>query len=548
MLDKFKKERESGKLREWLSGIISGAPVWNVFASRSQWLCPFCGQVGAAILARTELVDKALAHLCDKCPVFHTGVREPRFSKDQLDQKALFLEVKNQIVANPAWQQRNVQGHWYCPYCVRDSEVQIPLDGKINLEVVDKMYKHVESCFAFDHGRGGQKTLAELQRAIGAADAVTKMVILVKQRIAQSPVWRVKDPKGFWICPYCRQVMLSISASSQMVLTQTAPAQIAAHLVNHCLAYRAKKEPAANELELEAIFRPAAPTPPPGVLPPVDTNAQTRIITDQMIKSMQKELAAVKANQQVDVDTRRGLAEAAKRQMQMLPDLPKLPGFDFHVTYKPMSHVAGDFYDFPRVTEDSIGILIGDVAGHGIEAGMVMALVKKVISIHSKGKVSPKAALVAANLDIYPDLDRQTFATVCYCVLNQTTKELAITRAGHNPIYIFNPARSPNLLSLEPKGMPVGVDKGMRFEAMLEEIVVQLQAGDMVLIYTDGIPETTNPKGEEFGFERVQQQLAQYGAVDPKVLLTMLDLAVNEFRGAQRAVEDDITVIGIKVK
>lgn len=547
MFDKYFKEKEEAKLREWLTGAMAGNPTWAVFALKTQWICPLCGTVTPSLPNRAEHFEKVWAHLREKCGPFATGVREPQMSKAQLEGVARFLEIKNTIFANPLWQQRDSKGHWYCPYCVRDADILIPPDGKIGLDLVAKIRQHVDSCFAYDHGRGQVKTIADLQKTIQGHEAVTRAIAVVKQKVHASPVWRVKDPKGFWVCPYCRQTLLSINVSSTVLMMDTAPGLIATHLMNHCSAYKEKKPPVATAEELEALVRPALP-PPVEAGELVDTHAQTQFLTQELMEKMKKEMDQIKAEVGVDVSTRKGLEEARKKQMQMLPDLPTVPGFEFQVIYKPCSTVAGDFYDFPRISPDEIGLLMGDVSGHGIEAGIVMALVKKVISMHAKGRSSPKQTLVASNADIYPDLDRQTFATVCYCVLNMRTKELAIARAGHNPILIFNLERNPSLLSLEPKGMAVGVDKGPRFEATLEETVVQLQKGDMILVYTDGISEQTSPQGEEFGIERVRGQLAEYGNHEAKYLLHMIDLNLTEFRGPNREWDDDITLIGIKVK
>jgi hypothetical protein len=163
MLDKWKKERETAKLADWMTAVMSADPVWAVLACKTQWICPLCGQVAADVPSRAELPAKALAHLRKKCGPFSSGVREPQFSKDQLDAKIRFLEVKALVLSSLLWQQRDSRGRWYCPYCVREGEVQIPLDGRINLELIERMNRHIESCFAYDHGRGQAKPAYRLR-------------------------------------------------------------------------------------------------------------------------------------------------------------------------------------------------------------------------------------------------------------------------------------------------------------------------------------------------------------------------------------------------
>jgi sigma-B regulation protein RsbU (phosphoserine phosphatase) len=240
------------------------------------------------------------------------------------------------------------------------------------------------------------------------------------------------------------------------------------------------------------------------------------------------------------------LQKAAKQQQHMLPDLPKVPGFDFEVLYRPMSTVSGDFYDFFEVSKNEIGVAIGDVSGHGMEAALVMSMVKKSLKIHGKGVSSAAETLRVTNADLKDDLAEGTFLSVFYGVLNTSKKVLRFSRAGHSPLVVFNPKRPQKLTPFEPKGIAVGIDKGPVFNRTLEEMELQLMPGDMLMQFTDGAVEATNRKKEEFGAERLYAAIEQYGTHEARYLAHMIELTIKEFRG-DVPTEDDLTVMCIRV-
>ncbi len=238
---------------------------------------------------------------------------------------------------------------------------------------------------------------------------------------------------------------------------------------------------------------------------------------------------------------------ARLRQLHMLPNMPKVPGLEFQTLYIPATNVSGDFYDFIEVGENLIGIAMGDVSGHGIEAGIIMGMAKKALQIYAKGKPSPKETLVVTNSDLATDLDGETFVSASYGVLDTAKRILRFARAGHNPPYLVNPARTPPLAEIKPNGMVIGVDKsGKRFPLVTQEQEIQLQSGDLFFQYTDGLVEAPNKRKEEFGEERVKELLLKYWSLGSLDLLNLMEETVGRFTG-ERQQEDDITMIAIKV-
>jgi sigma-B regulation protein RsbU (phosphoserine phosphatase) len=243
----------------------------------------------------------------------------------------------------------------------------------------------------------------------------------------------------------------------------------------------------------------------------------------------------------------RSIEDAGKQQREMLPDLPKLAGYEFDVIFRPMATVSGDFYDFIKVSADETGIVLGDVSGHGVEAGIVMSMVKKVLKIRSQGQSSPAEVLRVTNADVFEDLAQSTFASVSYGVLDAATKTLRFARAGHTPLFLYNPARQPELSVLEPKGIVLGADRGPVFDREIEEIEVKLTSGDMLVQVTDGVLEAANQKKEQFGVGRLEGTIQKYAGREAKYLAHMIELAVGEFRAACPA-EDDVTIACVRVE
>lgn len=244
---------------------------------------------------------------------------------------------------------------------------------------------------------------------------------------------------------------------------------------------------------------------------------------------------------------RKSMKMATKRQMRMLPKVPKVPGFEFHALYVPATNVSGDFYDFIQINDHTIGLTMGDVSGHGIEAGIIMGMAKKAMQIYAKGRESPKDMLSVTNADLAQDLDGETFLSASYGVIDTLTRVLKFARAGHNPPYLVNPARTPAVTEVKPNGMVIGVDKtGQRFPAVMKEETIQLQTGDLFFQYTDGLVEAPDREKNEFGDERVKDLLLRNHSVSVIDLINLIEESVHSHLGSAPQ-EDDITLIAFKV-
>lgn len=242
-----------------------------------------------------------------------------------------------------------------------------------------------------------------------------------------------------------------------------------------------------------------------------------------------------------------GLDRAKRRQKVMLPHMPELAGFEFASIYEPAADISGDFYDFVNLADNRLGIIVGDVTGHGIEAAIVMGMAKKSLSIFARSSLGPKDALSLGNDDLCDDLDSDTFLTVVYAVLDADSNRLILARAGHTKTIIFNPKRDEPFTEIDSQGMMLGMLKGKSFANTLTEASVELLEGDVILFYTDGLTEARNLSGQMFELDGIQDVLKKHSKHSPSRVLSEMTKALRDFTGGEE-LEDDITMIALKRK
>jgi sigma-B regulation protein RsbU (phosphoserine phosphatase) len=247
-------------------------------------------------------------------------------------------------------------------------------------------------------------------------------------------------------------------------------------------------------------------------------------------------------------ETDRSMRLASLRQRRMLPNTPTHPKYDFAVVYEPAMSVSGDFYDFIPVSENVCGIVVGDVTGHGVEAGIIMGMAKQTVSIYARQIEGPAEVLREANAELHRALDGKTFVSLSYSVLDMETRSLRFVRAGQNKPYLLNPNwQNPVPQVIDSKGLALGVDKGPRFAKVTEEIDMKLEPGDIFFQYTDGLIEATNKEKEQYGEARLRELLQRYSRTSAGELLEIVIESMQDFTRA-REQDDDITMVAVRVK
>jgi serine phosphatase RsbU (regulator of sigma subunit) len=234
------------------------------------------------------------------------------------------------------------------------------------------------------------------------------------------------------------------------------------------------------------------------------------------------------------------LRMARRIQHALLPkDLPELEGWKIAYHYQPAREVGGDFYDFLRLDDGWVGLVIGDVSGKGIAASLVMANTQSVLrAVAQRGGITPGQALAQANEVLYAYMPPNTFVTCFYGVLDPESGRFVYANAGHDLPCERHDGRVDELRA---RGMPLGLMPGMLYQE--EEAV--LAAGDDLLFYSDGLVEAHDPEGEMFGFPRLQGLVRTHRSGGSSLIGFLLS-ELSRFTGDDWEQEDDITLVTLE--
>jgi serine phosphatase RsbU (regulator of sigma subunit) len=200
---------------------------------------------------------------------------------------------------------------------------------------------------------------------------------------------------------------------------------------------------------------------------------------------------------------RQEIMVAQQMQQRLIPqELPQFSSLQLAASWEPSLEVGGDYYDCIALDAHRLGIIVGDVSGKGVSAAFYMAEVKGIFQSLSKICASPKEFLVRANETLGGSLERTAFISLLYMIVDVKHGTMRIARAGHCPLVYLSKGRRE---FIRPNGIALGMTNGDLFSDTMEEKEVRLQEGDVCLLYTDGITESRNEHGEEYGYERLLQ-------------------------------------------
>lgn len=239
----------------------------------------------------------------------------------------------------------------------------------------------------------------------------------------------------------------------------------------------------------------------------------------------------------------RDMELARQIQLSLLPTAPpEFPGVQLAGCCVPATHVGGDYYDFFRRENGVMDMVIADVSGHSIGAALMTAEARSVLRAEVHSFTGTGAILASLNEILYEDLDRAgLFITLFYVKYASLTRTLTYSNAGHVPPLLFRGTES-TCSELDAEGLILGI----RREVVFEEKQLQLQAGDLLLLYTDGITEARNGDGELFGLGRLCDILYALHGESPQTITDAVLREVAAFTGTS-VMEDDVTMIAMKI-
>jgi len=255
------------------------------------------------------------------------------------------------------------------------------------------------------------------------------------------------------------------------------------------------------------------------------------------------------ANEEHLLAIKKELQIANQIQSSILPrEVPRLAGLEIVARYAPMSAVAGDFYDFLVLDDRCIGILVADVTGHGVPAALIASMLKVAFASQAAHAGDPALVLTGLNRALCGKFEEH-FVTAAYIFVDLDKLVLRYAGAGHPPLLL---APRTNAHGRESDSREVdanGLMLGLFPEATYSSVEMQLDAGDRLLLYTDGISEAMNAGREEFGKSRLKQFLAA-STTSASHFADALLLELRRWSGTDsgRSQDDDITLLVLEVQ
>ena len=252
--------------------------------------------------------------------------------------------------------------------------------------------------------------------------------------------------------------------------------------------------------------------------------------------------------QQEAMDKRRmeeELRSASEVQRILLPQTaPEMGDYIISASNLPAKVLSGDYYDFIPLDEDHMGLVIADVSGKGFPASLVMATCRALLRGQAAGELSPTAALAKVNRMLFSDIREDMFISLAYCVLDRHVPRITLSRAGHDAPLHFS-KRTGIVTTLKPPGLALGIDGGRVFERVTKDFTFDMEPGDCLLLYTDGVNEAVDATGDEFGLERLHDVFLAAAPSGAEAVLSAFQMALAEFVGGSPQ-SDDITIIAVE--
>jgi sigma-B regulation protein RsbU (phosphoserine phosphatase) len=237
---------------------------------------------------------------------------------------------------------------------------------------------------------------------------------------------------------------------------------------------------------------------------------------------------------------------AQQVQSRLLPGTSlELPGLQIATEYKPSEQVGGDFYDAFSNSKDEIAFLIGDVSGKGIPAALLMGVIHGAVRTASWqiAALSHEAESIKLNRLLCDRASENRFASMFWCVYQQPRSTLRYVNAGHCPPFLIGKRDGKLLTSRLDRGGPV---LGLLPDAAYEAATVDVSPGDLLVMYSDGVVEAIDAKGEEYGDERLKALLEDHFDQSPGYVREQLMRSLDSFVSTATA-QDDLTFAIIRL-
>lgn len=410
-------------------------------------------------------------------------------------------EVTDRIRRDPLFQVCTLDGlTWLDPY----TGSAIPVDESVE----NTASKHLQAVPSFN-----DQHCMPLSRLL-----YLRWTIDVERMIPHDPRLRLFGSKGNgWLNPFSGAWIHDVNAPGKSINRNTI-AQIAAIL---CQCPFAAQGMFKNDVELNNTLKER-----------------------QAIEEAEKKAEAERQEHAAHAES--DLARAKEIQEQSMGTLPEIPNYECAAYYEGYSQVSGDFYTAIALDDTRYFFMLGDVTGHGVQAAIIVASAMKSLRIICRDCSDLVEIMSKLNDDIKPDLLSGQFITAFGAILDTETDELTCVLAGHHQCLIVNMNAQNTLRRIGQRGMAMGLINGKLFQNSLRVSSVQLEEGDLLLQYTDGIIEAMDSNNEEYGHHRTAASLLTNYFESTENIVENMAEEVKTF-SHNRDIGDDLTILAINI-
>lgn len=234
------------------------------------------------------------------------------------------------------------------------------------------------------------------------------------------------------------------------------------------------------------------------------------------------------------------LEVARQVQLALLPARdPQIDGFEISAYNFPTEEVSGDYYDWVRIYDDQIGIVVADVSGKGMPAALLMAFLRASLRAATHIGYAPAISMSKVNYLLWESIERNQFVTAYYGIFDATNRTLAYSNAGHNPALVMEADGSARFE--ERGGVPLGMFRDTRYY----EYYLTIESGQMLVLYTDGLTEARNSTDEEYGRDRLVESVRKCRDLSAREMIDYIHRDLITWTDGQGA-DDDVTMFIIK--
>ncbi len=239
------------------------------------------------------------------------------------------------------------------------------------------------------------------------------------------------------------------------------------------------------------------------------------------------------------------LRNAREVQRVLLPQgEPVVPGYRVSGTNMPARIISGDYYDHLDLGDGRHGVVIADVSGKGVAAGLIMAMCRSVLRSLAGAHDSPAEALGRVNRQLFPDIKEDMFISLIYAVIEGDEGTVKFARAGHDPALLYR-AEEKTVSLIRPPGLALGIDDGDVFERVTKVEEIRMNPGDCLLLHTDGVKEAVNAAGEEFGMDRLRDAFRESASLGAEAAIRSVERELARFVGESPQM-DDVTLVAVE--